>query len=184
VAALVGGALSVIRARCRYASLGGLALPVLALPVVGLPLLVAIGRDRSSADLATAMRPYLSERTEVVAAGAFPLSLPFYLRRTLTLSTRDGRELTSNYVLRRHDALRLMPGSPLRPASWWLEALALCDRPRLFIVPVDARAARDRLATVLPLIAMSRKVAVYGPCGGDALARWFPLSRKGEGAGG
>jgi 4-amino-4-deoxy-L-arabinose transferase-like glycosyltransferase len=168
--ALVGAALAVIRAKCPIASLAGLGLPVLALPFVGLPLLEAIGRDRSSADLAAAMRPFLSERTEVVAAGTFPLSLPFYLQRPLTLATLDGRELTSNYVPRRHERLRLMPGSPLRPASWWVEALALCDRPRLFVVPVDAKAARDRLTGSLPLIAMSRKVAVYGPCGGDALA--------------
>ncbi|HET7038779.1 MAG TPA: phospholipid carrier-dependent glycosyltransferase [Gemmatimonadales bacterium] len=169
--AVAGGALAVIRARCPVASLSGLALPVLALPFVGLPLLSAIGRDRSSADLARAMRPLLGARTEVVAAGVFPLSLPFYLRRPLTLATADGRELTSNYVPRRHQEFRLLPGSPLRPPSWWVEALALCDRPRLFVVPATAKTARDHLAASLPLVALSRKVAVYGPCGGDALAR-------------
>jgi hypothetical protein len=152
-------------------SLLALALPVLSLPVAGLPLLGAIGRDRSSAELAAAMRPSLGDRTEIVAVGTYPLSLPFYLRRTLTLVTADGRELTSNYVPRRHDLLRLAPGSPLRPPGWWEEALTFCDRPRLFVVPVDARVVRERLVEALPLVATSRNVAVYGPCGENALAR-------------
>jgi 4-amino-4-deoxy-L-arabinose transferase-like glycosyltransferase len=169
--ASIGGTASLALARRSGWPVPALALPVLALPVVGLPLLGAIGRDRSSADLAAAMRPHLAERTEIVAVGAYPLSLPFYLRRTLTLATADGRELTSNYVPRRHERLRLVPGSPLRPPGWWEEALTFCDRPRLFVVRVDDRSARDRLAATLPLIAASRKVAVYGPCGAANYAR-------------
>jgi hypothetical protein len=193
--ALVAGGLAIIWSRRAGWSLAALAFPVLAIPVAGVPLLGAIARDRSSADVAAAMRPLLSPRTEIVAVGVYPLSLPFYLGRSLTLVTADGRELTSNYVPRRHDLLRLSPNATLRPPGWWEDALTFCDRPRLFVVPADARAVRDRLAETLPLVVTSRKVAVYGPCGGDALAgrglRAAPralshrshLSRKGEGRG-
>jgi hypothetical protein len=168
--ALAGGLAALFLPRRRDWALLALALPVLGLPVAGMPLLQAVGHDRSSADLAAAMRPLMGDRTEIVAVGVYPLSLPFYLRRRLTLATADGRELTSNYVPRRHDLLRLVPGSPLRPPGWWEEALTFCDRPRLFVTRTDARAVRERLGASLPLVAASRKAAVYGPCGGDALA--------------
>jgi 4-amino-4-deoxy-L-arabinose transferase-like glycosyltransferase len=169
-AALVGGLAALALSSRLEWSLVALAFPVLVLPVAGLPLLGAIGRDRSSRELAAIMEPLAGDRTEVVAVATYPLSLPFYLRRPLTLVSVDGRELTSNYVPRRHDRLRRIPGSPLRPPAWWAEALTFCDRPRLFVVPAEARAIRDRLAETLPLVATTRKVAVYGPCGGDALA--------------
>jgi 4-amino-4-deoxy-L-arabinose transferase-like glycosyltransferase len=168
--ALAGGVAALVLARRPDLAFLALALPVLALPVAGLPLLSAIGRDRSSAHLAAAMRPFVGDRTEIVAIGVYPLSLPFYLRRTLTLATADGRELTSNYVPRRADLLRLLPGSPLRPPDWWEEAVTFCDRPRMFVARADARDIRQRLGDALPLLATSRKVAVYGPCGGDVLA--------------
>jgi 4-amino-4-deoxy-L-arabinose transferase-like glycosyltransferase len=168
--ALAGGLAALFLPRRRDWALLALALPVLGLPVAGMPLLQAVGHDRSSADLAAAMRPLMGDRTEIVAVGVYPLSLPFYLRRRLTLATADGRELTSNYVPRRLDLLRLVPGSTLRPPGWWEEALTFCDRPRLFVTRTDARAVRERLGASLPLVAASRKAAVYGPCGGDALA--------------
>ena len=182
--ALAGGLAALFLPRRREWALLALALPVLGLPVAGMPLLRAIGHDRSSADLAAAMRPLVGDRTEVVAVGAYPLSLSFYLRRPLTLATTDGRELTSNYVPRRHHLLRRVPGSPLRPPGWWEEALTFCDRPRLFVARADARAVRERLAASLPLVAVSRRVAVYGPCGGDALAGPHPLSPSPFGRGG
>jgi 4-amino-4-deoxy-L-arabinose transferase-like glycosyltransferase len=168
--ALAGGIAALFLPRRREWAILALALPVLGLPVAGMPLLRAIGHDRSSADLAAAMRPLMGDRTEIVAVGVYPLSLPFYLQRPLTLATPDGRELTSNYVPRRHDLLRLIPGSPLRPSGWWEEALTFCDRPRLFVARADARAVRERLRASLPLVATSRKVAVYGPCGTNTFA--------------
>jgi 4-amino-4-deoxy-L-arabinose transferase-like glycosyltransferase len=180
--AMAGGLAALFLPARRHWALLGLALPALGLPVAGMPLLRAIGRDRSSAEIAAAMRPFLTDRTEIVTVGAYPLSLPFYLQRTFALATADGRELTSNYVPRRHDLLRLVPGSPLRPPDWWEEALTFCGRPRMFVARTDARAVRERLAATLPLVAVSRKFAVYGPCGGETLVagppRLVPLSRR------
>ncbi|MDH3497115.1 MAG: glycosyltransferase family 39 protein [Gemmatimonadota bacterium] len=150
--------------------LAALALPAAAIPIAGGSLLSAIGADRSSRALAQAVAPWLEPHTEVVAVGTFPLSLPFYLRRPLTVATADARELTSNYIARHQAELRRVPGSPLRPAEWWEEALALCGRPRLFVVPVEAAAARARLEEAVPLRATARKVAVYGPCGAAGYA--------------
>jgi 4-amino-4-deoxy-L-arabinose transferase-like glycosyltransferase len=151
-------------------TLPALVLPVAAIPVIAMPLMDAIGRDRSSRDVAEAVAPVLTARTEIVAVAAYPLSLPFYLDRTLTLVTVDGRELTSNYVVRSHERLRRMSPA-LRPPGWWEEALAACDRPRLFVVPVDSIGVARRLAAALPARAASRTYTVYGPCGPPVLAR-------------
>ncbi len=170
VVALVGGAVAWLLARHDDWALPALVLPVAAIPMMALPLMNAIGADRSSRAIADAVQPLLTPGTEVVAVETYPLSLPFYLGRTLTLATADGHELTSNYVVRRHARLRLRPGSTLRPVDWWVEALVLCERPTLFVVPVDRRDLRARLETSLPLRAQNRKVAIYGPCGPGSLA--------------
>jgi len=169
--AAVGGAAAVLTAARGIWALPALVLPVAAVPFVSVALMDAIGEDRSSRAIAAAVHPFLTERTEVVAVGTYPLSLPFYLERTLTLATQDGRELTSNYVVRHHDRLRDLPGTPLRPPEWWREALASCGRPRVFVVPVDAGEPRDHLAASLAVLGVTRKFAMYGPCGGGLLAR-------------
>jgi 4-amino-4-deoxy-L-arabinose transferase-like glycosyltransferase len=148
-----------------------LVLPVAAIPVVAMPLMDAIGRDRSSRDVAEALRPVLTAETEIVAVGTYPLSLPFYLGRTFTLVTADGRELTSNYVVRRHERLRRAPGTTLRPPGWWRDALATCDRPRIFLVPADSVGLQRQLASAMAVRAVTRKYVVYGPCGIGTLAR-------------
>jgi hypothetical protein len=56
--------------------------------------------SKSARQLAHAM-PVLSPQTEVLCWDCFPAGLPFYLQRTVTLATTDGRELTSNYILYR-----------------------------------------------------------------------------------
>jgi 4-amino-4-deoxy-L-arabinose transferase-like glycosyltransferase len=169
--ALVGGAVAVLAATRGSWALPALVLPVAAIPFVSTTLMDAIGDDRSSRAAAVAVRPFLTDRTEVVAIGVYPLSLPFYLGRTLTLVTEDGHELTSNYVVRRHEELRQLPGSTLRSPDWWEGALAACDRPRVFVVPTDAARLQDRVASSLAILAVTRKFAMYGPCGGGLLAR-------------
>jgi 4-amino-4-deoxy-L-arabinose transferase-like glycosyltransferase len=171
VTALGGLAALLLGARGAW-TLPALVLPVAVIPVIAMPLMDAIGRDRSSRDAAAAVAPILTAGTEIVAVGAYPLSLPFYLDRTLTLVTVDGRELTSNYVVRRHDRLR-RTSPALRPPGWWEEALATCDRPRLFVVPVDSIGVARRLAATLPVRAITRKYTVFGPCGPPALARAY-----------
>lgn len=169
--AVAGGGAAWFLARRGDWALPALVLPVGAIPLVALPLMGAIGASRSSKTVADAVRPLLTAQTEVVAVQTYPLSLPFYLGRTLTLATRDGRELTSNYIARRYERLRLLPGSPLRPVDWWVEALVVCDRPRLFVIPAGRRDLRARAASSVPLRAGNRKIAIYGPCGLGSLAQ-------------
>lgn len=169
--ALLGGAAAAVAAARRSWALPALVLPVAAIPFVSVRLMEAIGDDRSSRAVAEAVRPFLTARTEVVAVATYPLSLPFYLGRTFILATEDAHELTSNYIVRRHDRMRARAGSTLRPPGWWREALVACTRPRMFVIATDAGAARDHLAGSLPLLGVTRKFAMYGPCGGGLLAR-------------
>lgn len=166
-----GGAavLAWIAASHRGAVLLALSLPVAAIPFASTGLMEAIGKDRSAQGLAAAIARSASEQTEVVGVEVFPPSLAFYLGRTITLATRDGSELTSNYVIRHVESLRLLPGTTLRQQDWWRAALSTCTRPRIFVVRVDA-APRTALAEQLPLIAETRKYAAYGPCGAERFA--------------
>jgi 4-amino-4-deoxy-L-arabinose transferase-like glycosyltransferase len=147
-----------------------LCVPVAAIPLVGVTLMRAVGQDRSSRAVAQAIQQAASDGVQVVAVETYPLSLPFYLRRPLVVATGDGAELTSNYLTRSYAHWARVPGSPLRPRDWWMEALADCRRPRVFVVREDDTATRGLLAERLPLIASNRKVAAYGPCGAVDLA--------------
>ena len=158
-----------VAAAHRGAVLLALSLPVAAIPFASTALMGAIGDDRSARALASAIARAGDDGTEVVGVEAFPPSLPFYLRRTITLATRDGSELTSNYVIRHLESLRRMRGTTLRDVNWWREALTTCTRSRIFVVRADA-AVRSLLTEQLPLIAETRKYAAYGPCGAELLA--------------
>ncbi|MBI4500810.1 MAG: glycosyltransferase family 39 protein, partial [Gemmatimonadetes bacterium] len=147
-----------------------LSFPTAAIPVVSGRLMNEIGRDRSAAELARAIQPALSQETEVVGVRAYPLSLPFYLNRTITLSTDSAGELTSNYVVRHVGILRSATGSPLRPADWWREAAIECERPRVFVIRSSDNEARTFLAERLALLGETGKYAAYGPCGMGGLA--------------
>ena len=169
VACCGAAGLAWVAAAHRGAALLALSLPVAAIPFASTALMGAIGDERSSRALAAAIARAGDDETEVVGVEAFPPSLPFYLRRTITLATRDGSELTSNYVTRHLESLRRMRGTTLRDVSWWREALTACTRSRIFVVRVDAT-ARALLAEQLPLIAETRKHAAYGPCGAQMFA--------------
>ncbi|HVR09468.1 MAG TPA: glycosyltransferase family 39 protein [Thermoanaerobaculia bacterium] len=166
---LLGAATVFIGLRRRGSTLllAGLVLPMAALPPVLLPLLDEIGSHRSARAAAAAIAPRLAPGAEVVAIHAFPPSLPFYLRRTLLLSTPRGRELTSNYVIAYFRKwLAAEPRStPLRPTDWWRGALAACDHPLVFVTWADDAADRAALAAAgLPLIVANDRMAAYGPC--------------------
>jgi hypothetical protein len=168
---LIAAALAWVGAGRRWAALVALSLPVASIPAVGLGLMRAVGEDRSALVLAEAIAGAAGPETEVVGVGAFPLSLPFYLQRHVTVSTADGAELTSNYVVRNLEALRRMRTTTLRGPDWWREALLSCTRPRVFVVPVVDMEARAALERDLPLLVLTRKYAVFGPCGTGLLAR-------------
>lgn len=152
----------------REAVLCLLALPVAAIAPLGMGLMRQIGRERSSAELARAIAD-AAPQAQVVAVGTFPLSLPFYLRRPVLLASATGRELTSNYLLRRLDHWRRVPDSPLRPLGFWRQALDACER-WVFVVPAGDRALRGVLAARTPLLVETPKYAAYGPCGAHLAA--------------
>jgi 4-amino-4-deoxy-L-arabinose transferase-like glycosyltransferase len=151
-----------------------LTLPVSGIPLVSLHLMQAIGEDRSAQSLAVAIGDAIGESGTVVGVAAYPPSLPFYLRRTIIVSTSDGAELTSNYVTRNIARMRTMPGSPLRDRTWWRAAAAACHEPTVFVTGVGETRVAAALASELPLLAVTRKYAAYGPCGSGLLAERSP----------
>jgi 4-amino-4-deoxy-L-arabinose transferase-like glycosyltransferase len=143
-----------------------LALPVAAMPFVGSSLMHAIGRDRSSFDLAAAIER-AAPGARVVGVAAYPTSLRYYLDRPMLMTTATGREMTSHYVASRVAEFRDLPGSPLRPAGWWRTELDACEEPTVFVVRNAAPEAAT-LAAQLPRIASGGaggRFVAYGPCG-------------------
>jgi 4-amino-4-deoxy-L-arabinose transferase-like glycosyltransferase len=168
---LVTGAGAWAWASHRGAVLLALSLPVAAVPFASAGLMAAIGRQRSAEELASAIQTAAGPVAEVVGVAAFPPSLPFYLNRTLLLSTTDGVELTSNYLVGSLDLWRTAPDTPLRDDRWWREAMMHCSRARVFVVRVDDTQTRAFLDGALPLIMVTHKYVAYGPCGTGRLAR-------------
>jgi 4-amino-4-deoxy-L-arabinose transferase-like glycosyltransferase len=168
VTVAAGALVWLLRSRAP-AALAVLALPVAAIPFASRQLMTEIGRERSAAAIAEVIAPVLDPGSTVVAIRAFPLSLPFYLRRTILLATDSGRELTSTYLTERAHRWRNVPGTTLRPADWWRDALDDC-RARVFVTRTDDRVTRAVLESRLPLLIETRKYAAYGPCGTAPLA--------------
>ena len=131
--------------------------------------MAAIGSQRSAEQLATAIVAAAGSSTQVVGVQAFPPSLPFYLKQTIVLSTVDGAELTSNYLMRHVHEYRGF-GSTLRRADWWQEALLTCSKPTVFVTRSENGEARDVLSQ-LDFIMDNGKYVAYGPCGLETLAR-------------
>ncbi len=167
---LAAGAAAWIAASRREIVLLCLSLPVVAIPFVSRGLMAAIRVDRSAAEVARAIEDVTGSSARVIGVEVFPLSLPFYLRHTVFLSTADGSELTSNYLSRTYRRWRRAPGSPLRHAQWWQEELIACTHPTVFVIRADDDAARTVLAAQLAPLVETRKYAAYGPCGEEQLA--------------
>ncbi len=112
----------------RFRQAPGLAFITFALfpPLLFATNLSAIGvvfDTKSARQIARAMPP-LPPGTEVFCLGCFPAGLPFYLQRTATLATTDGRELTSNYILYRLRQDQPWPTNlvPFATAGQWVAA--------------------------------------------------------------
>ena len=147
-----------------------LSLPAASIAIVSHGLMDAIGEDRSARSLAQSIDAAIGTRGNVIGVAAYPPSLPFYLGRTITLSTVDAEELTSNYVTRNLGEMRIWPGTTLRPADWWREEALQCRLPAVFVARSHDRAAVTSLGRQLPLLVATRKYVAFGPCGGDLLA--------------
>ncbi len=176
IALVAAAALVALAARSGTPAIGlaGYALPVIALPFVTAPLLRAVGDDRSAAAIARGV----AGRGAVLAVEAYPPSLPFYLRRTIPVSTTGAEELTSNYIAAYHLRLRALPGSPLLPPHFWLEVLARCAAPTVFVTHDGLPGPRTWLQAALPLLADNGHYSAYGPCRPHPPS---PSPRRGEG---
>jgi hypothetical protein len=140
-------------------------LPMIVAGLASGPLLETVAADRSSKGLATAIRAQVPGTPRVVGVGAFPTALPFYLGHPVDVASRAGNELTSNYVRAEYATLVNAPGSTLHPRDWWLEKLATCDQPTVFVIETgDATEAKLLTEAGLPRLAADRKFQVYGPC--------------------
>ncbi len=154
-------------ARRPRAVVPGYAMAVLALPFLSSRLLVAVGDDRSSAAVASAIAAALQRaggHGTVLAVRAYPPSLPFYLGHTVPVATETAVELTSNYIAQNAARLRDLESSPLLPAASWRDVLDRCPVPTVFLTAGDNGEARAALGAALPLVAADGHHAVYGPC--------------------
>lgn len=88
----------------------GFALFPLLLFTVNLDAVGLVFNAKSARQLARQFPP-LPPQTELACVDCFPCGLPFYLGRTATLVTTDGRELTSNYIIFR------LKNDPLWPTN-------------------------------------------------------------------
>jgi hypothetical protein len=167
---LASGATAIWRNRVPWLALVALALPTSSIPFLGGGLMREIGADRSAADLAATIARVLPKDGEVVAVHTYPPSLPFYLRHTVIVATDDGSELTSNYLVRHRPVWTGWPGSPLRPDTWWRDALISCERSRVFVSRSNDRESREFLAAHLPLLGEIGRYVAFGPCGLNGLA--------------
>jgi 4-amino-4-deoxy-L-arabinose transferase-like glycosyltransferase len=98
-----------------------LASAALLTPMLGLVLLGPLG-VRAAALSARDLAAQIPPGAKVVSVLEFRTSLPFYLRRPVLLVSRDGRELTSNYVMAMRD--RFMGGDYLQPATRLTDSIA------------------------------------------------------------
>ncbi len=142
----------------------GYAIVVMIIPLASGSLLAAVGDDRSAATLAQVIRNTQPPGTRVLGVAAFPPSLPFYLGETIDVATPTGRELTSNFIADYADQLRAVPNSPLQPADYWRDVLARCPRPTVFVTRTGDAPTRAALDSVVPLLVVQGRYAVYGPC--------------------
>jgi 4-amino-4-deoxy-L-arabinose transferase-like glycosyltransferase len=153
------------RRRSIWVGAAALALPVAAVPFLASPLMQAIGRDRSSLDLAAAIER-AAPGARIVGVAVYPTSLRYYLDRPILMTTDNGEEMTSHYVGSRYDEFRDLAESPLRPVDWWRTALDACTQPTVFLVRAG-RPEAAALAARLPRIASggaAGKVIAFGPC--------------------
>ncbi|MCX7097244.1 MAG: glycosyltransferase family 39 protein [Methylococcales bacterium] len=108
----------------------------LLLMTVNFDLLALYSQVRSSRSIAEHIQPALTPTTELVCLECLPNGLPFYLKRLVTVVTKDGQELTSNYVV-----FTLNSGKPwpegVVPLAQWPAWLATRKHPVYLIAKKD-----------------------------------------------
>jgi 4-amino-4-deoxy-L-arabinose transferase-like glycosyltransferase len=171
VAGLVAGAIGLV-ARPRGPWLAAtLCLPMITMALGGGHFIALVAEARSASRLAESIEKELPGERQIVGVSAYPTALPFYLRAPVVVSSANGKELTSNYVLANYLRLIQEHDSPLRGPDWWKTALRECREPTAFVVGTqDTDHSEALVAAGLPLIAADRKYSAYGPCRPAAVA--------------
>jgi 4-amino-4-deoxy-L-arabinose transferase-like glycosyltransferase len=114
--------------------------------------------DAKSARTLARQLPALPPGTELACLQCYPNGLPFYLGRTATLITKDGGELTSNYIL-----FGLTKPSPwptnLVPVADFSKWLGTRRTPVCLIVRTEDRTKAETLATArgVPVQTLTQK---------------------------
>jgi len=89
--------------------------------------------------------PVLPPQTEIVCLECFPVGLPFYLNRCVTVVSRDGKEMTSNYMMFMLHKTRPWP-APLVPVDEFDRWLKSRNRPVYLIARKEGREALESVA--------------------------------------
>lgn len=94
----------------------------LLLITVNYDLLAVYAESHSARGLAKRIPSILPSETELACLECLPNGLPFYLKRFVTVITRDGSELTSNYVMFTLNSDKPWPQGvvPLEQSEQWL----------------------------------------------------------------
>jgi 4-amino-4-deoxy-L-arabinose transferase-like glycosyltransferase len=161
-AAFALGGLVALFAKRRELVLVALTLPTIALPLLADPLLDAIGQRRSAKQFVSELAPHVKPTTQVIGVEAFSGSLAFYLQRPLIVITRDASELTSNYLMRRHENYTSDPRSVLKPLPWFERSLAATNERVYVVREQDAVWRRMLEARGWKLIAAGGRHVAYG----------------------
>ncbi len=156
--------LTAIGSRWRSTATAGAALLLPTIMLGGSGIIFQVGEHRSARDLTRAIQAAISAPVRVVSIEYFPISMPYYLQQPLLVATDRGAIMRSNYITDYFDKLSAMPGTTLRPAAWWREALAQCTEPSVFVALSEDSEYRQVLEQQLDLISDTGRYAAYGPC--------------------
>jgi 4-amino-4-deoxy-L-arabinose transferase-like glycosyltransferase len=115
------------------------------------PILEVVYEAKSARKIAQLI-PELPPQTEVACLECLPIGLQFYLRRTTTVITKDGGELTSNYILFHLKSEKKWP-SNLVPSEDFDRWLAERKHPVYLL-------AREKNRPKLEAIAADRKATI------------------------
>jgi hypothetical protein len=138
----------------------------LLLLTINFDVFVHYAQPRSSRNLAEHIPATLTPTTELVCMECLPNDLPFYVKRLVTVLTRDGHETTSNYIMFTLNSAKPWPDGFV-PITQWSHWLSTRTHPIYLI------ADKNHL-TLLKAIAVQRGVELLD-LGTNYLAVFLPM---------
>ncbi|HVT05154.1 MAG TPA: phospholipid carrier-dependent glycosyltransferase, partial [Thermoanaerobaculia bacterium] len=167
---MIASGIAALSGRGLWLAAIALGVPIFVAPVLLMPVMQAVGRIRSTRELVSSLPSEKWAKASIISVRTYEPSLSFYVRKPVTIATRDANELRSNYAIRHFDAW-LQSGQPgLRSLPWWGQQFEQCHSGEIFTVGSHDTVVRSMLARRLPLIRDTTSVAAYGPCTGQPLA--------------